>query len=85
MEVIDFGDDPGYQSHGDEVIERALKPFQVSTWNWKRYEICSSTILAAAPKVKKVYLYSRGNGAVLWGWSGADGLNRLLEVHIYIS
>lgn len=79
VEVTDFGG-TGIDCHSDEVIERALSPFEVVVWNWKRYDICSGTILTAAPKVQELYLYSRGNPAILYGWSCEDGLGRLQEV-----
>lgn len=88
VEVTDFGGGQwahGVDCHSDEVIERALSPFEVIVWNWKRYDICSSTILTAAPSVQKLYLYSRGNSAILLGWSGEDGLRRLKEVGPNIS
>lgn len=83
IEVMDFGGGqwpPGVNCHSDEVIERALSSFNVITWNWKQYDICTDTILTAAPNVKELYLYSRGNKTVLLCWSGADGLGRLKEV-----
>ena len=83
VEVTDFGGGqwaPGADCHSDEVIERALSPFEVIVWNWKRYDICSNTILTAAPNVQKLYLYSKGNSAVLLGWSGEDGLKKLKDV-----
>ena len=83
IEVMDFGGGqwpPGIDCHSHEVIERALSPFNVITWNWKQYDICTDTILTAAPNVKELYLYSRGNKTVLLSWSGADGLGRLKEV-----
>ena len=83
VEVTDFGGGqwaPGVDCHSDKVIERALSPFDVIVWNWKRYDICSSTIFITAPNVQELYLYSKGNIAVLLDWSGNNGLRRLKEV-----
>jgi hypothetical protein len=66
--------------HSDEVIENTIKGFGVEVWDWKKYDICSETILTAAPGVKEVYLYSTGNNAVLRGWSDQGGLRRLTKV-----
>ncbi|KAL6695059.1 hypothetical protein J3F84DRAFT_38023 [Trichoderma pleuroticola] len=63
--------------HGDEVIEQALKTFDVETWDWRRSDICSETIISAAPNAKIVHIYSSGNNSALREWSAPDGLVRL--------
>lgn len=68
--------------HKDHVIEAALKPFQVEKWNWKKLNICSDTILRAAPDVREVFLYSSGNNAVLRSWSCKHGLAQLKKVSV---
>lgn len=68
------------EPHSDEIIELALKQFGIEDWDWEKNDICSETILKAAPSVKVVHLYSSGNNAVLRGWSDKDGLAQLRKV-----
>jgi hypothetical protein len=78
--VVDDGEFP----HSREVIEGALSDFKVETWDWKQVDICSSTILKAAPGVRAVNLYASGNTAVFKGWSCSDGLVKLEMVSIFV-
>jgi hypothetical protein len=75
-------DDEGVP-HSDEVLE-ALRAFdiEIEDWDWRRVDISTEVLLQAAPKVKKLNLYSNGNPAVLHSWSGTDGLVLLPEVYI---
>ncbi|KAI9770212.1 MAG: hypothetical protein M1839_003240 [Geoglossum umbratile] len=86
--VIDDGDPPhssqphssqpySNQPHSNQVIEESLKDFKIETWDWKKVDICSDTILEAAPGVRFLNLYASGNSAVLKGWSCTDGLVEL--------
>ncbi|KAI1126077.1 hypothetical protein F5Y10DRAFT_294016 [Nemania abortiva] len=60
--------------HTDESIIAALKPFQVEKWDWRKLDICSQTIIKAAPDTRELHLYSSGNNAVLREWSCKHGL-----------
>ena len=72
--VIDDGEIP----HSDQAIEKALKPFKIEIWDWKKIDICSETVVRAAGEhAKIVYMYSSGNNAVLRGWSCEAGLVRV--------
>lgn len=67
--------------HSDEEIEETLQDIDgIEDWNWRKYDISSSTILKAAKEVKKLHLYTTGNNAVLEGWLASDGLRRLKQV-----
>jgi len=68
--------------HSDQVIENCLKNFDVEIWDWRKLDLCSYTILAAAPKVRELHLYSSGNRAVLQSWCSTSGL-RILEMVRY--
>lgn len=74
--VVDDGD----ISHSDEVIEEALRRFQVEVWDWKKLDISSETIFQAAENVKEISLYSTGNNAVLMGWYSDEGLKKFPKV-----
>ncbi|KAK6501368.1 hypothetical protein TWF481_009210 [Arthrobotrys musiformis] len=63
--------------HSNYAIRKCLEGFEVETFDWKKYDICSETILRAAPNVRVVHLYSTANTAVLRGWAAADGLVKL--------
>lgn len=80
VRVEDSQDPP----HSDEIIETALEGFKIEVWDWIKIDLCSSTILKAAPDVSEVYLYSSGNNAVLQAWSGIDGLKKLTKVSSFI-
>lgn len=73
-------DDTLEPPHSDEAIERALGGLEVEIWDWKRIDLCSETILTAAPDVKDVCLYWSGNNAVLRGWSEPGGLSQLKKL-----
>ena len=78
LEIIieDDPDDP----HSDTDIQNTVRNLGVETWNWRKYDISSDTIVQAAPEARKVYLYTTGNKAVLREWSGKEGLRRLKDV-----
>ncbi|CAK7209195.1 hypothetical protein SEUCBS140593_000413 [Sporothrix eucalyptigena] len=86
-------------SHSDEAIELCLGPtrsadgkkktsgLDVRIWNWFKIDLCIDVIIASAPNVRDVTLYSSGNNAVLVGWSSSIGLPQLKElkrVHVYV-
>ncbi|KAH8672868.1 peptidase S8/S53 domain-containing protein [Tricladium varicosporioides] len=85
--VIDDGND-GDVPHSNQAIEDALVQFKIETWDWKKIDICSNTIvLAAGEHVRVIYLYSSGNSAVLRSWSCEAGLVKLKlleKVHLVI-
>jgi hypothetical protein len=74
--VIDDGDVP----HTEESIEKCLARFDIEIWDWRKFDISSETIYAAARDVRVVSLYSSGNNAVLREWSSENGLVRLKRV-----
>lgn len=80
--------------HSDEVIERTFRDdtnkdatvkIDVDVWDWRKIDICSQTIVGAAPDVKEVYLYCSGNNAVLRGWADTQGLIQLKQVQNLMS
>ncbi|KAI1207925.1 uncharacterized protein F4807DRAFT_433754 [Annulohypoxylon truncatum] len=73
-------DDLGDRSHSDEAIVKALKPFDVEVWDWRKFDMCSSTIQKAAPKVRRIFLHASGNNAVLRSWSCNRGLVQLKKL-----
>ncbi|KAK1240300.1 hypothetical protein MKX08_007742 [Trichoderma sp. CBMAI-0020] len=58
----------------DEVIEEALKGFQVENWDWKKEDLCTDVIAASSNQIKSISFYSSGNNAVLMGWASSEGL-----------
>jgi hypothetical protein len=72
-------DDKG-NPHSDDIIEKALSPFDIEEWDWKKFDLCSDTIYNAAPNLREVSLYSSGNNAVLRSWSAPDGLAKFTDV-----
>ena len=68
--------------HSDEIIELALEGFGIEDFDWQKVDLCTETVLKAAPDVKIVHLYSTGNNAVLRGWSDTGGLQRLKNVSL---
>jgi hypothetical protein len=73
-------DDDSSIAHSDEVIEEALRRFDVEVWDWRKMDISIDTIATAAKNVRVVHLYSSGNKAILRGWSDSDGLAVLEKV-----
>jgi hypothetical protein len=80
-------DDTLEPSHSDEAIETALGGLKVEIWDWKKVDLCTETIVTAAPDAREVCLYWSGNNAVLRGWSEPGGLNQLKKlekVHLHV-
>jgi hypothetical protein len=73
-------DDTSEPAHSDESIEIALGSLKVEIWDWRRADICSETIMTAAPDAKELNLYWSGNNAVLRGWSELKGLPLLRKL-----
>ncbi|KAK7402652.1 hypothetical protein QQX98_011598 [Neonectria punicea] len=83
-------DDDGPEPHTNAAIREAFRgrdpetaptrDFKIDVWKWKKFDICSETIVTAAPTVKEVHLFSHGNTAVLRGWASKLGLPKLLEL-----
>jgi len=80
-------DDDGLEPHtnaairesftGETFDSKATRDFKVEVWKWKKFDICSDAIVAAAPTAREVHLYSYGNTAVLKSWACLEGLKRL--------
>jgi hypothetical protein len=70
-------DDRLNPAHSDEAIEKALGGLKVEIWDWQKFDLCTETIISAAPDAREVHLYWSGNNAVLRGWSEPEGLKRL--------
>ncbi|KAL4888372.1 hypothetical protein BDV59DRAFT_206192 [Aspergillus ambiguus] len=80
-------DDDGEQPHTNRAIRKCFKGispdhtnFHVVTWKWKKFDLCSETIFEAAPAAREVYLYSRGNTAVLRSWASETGIAKLSKL-----
>ncbi len=74
-------------AHSDEAIEKALGGLKVEVWDWRKIDLCTETILAAAPDAREVFLYWSSNNAVLRGWSEPGGLNllkKLEKVYLHV-
>ena len=71
-------DDSAGHPHSEEVIEDAIKDFDVEVLDWKRYDLSIDTILTAAPHVTKLKLYSSGNWAPIVHWM--ENMRRLRKV-----
>jgi hypothetical protein len=76
LSVEDHRDMP----HSDESIEWCLKTFGVEIWDWKKLDICCTTIATAAPEVRDLTLYCSGNNAVLRSWISPGGIAELQQV-----
>ncbi|KAF2010508.1 hypothetical protein BU24DRAFT_496494 [Aaosphaeria arxii CBS 175.79] len=87
-------DDMGTEPHSNAAIRDCLRPevskgsykdLNIEVFNWKKHDICSHTVLAAAPNAREVYLYSSGNTAVLRGWAHSSDFGQMKNLEkIYI-
>lgn len=68
--------------HQNVAITSCLRPFSqtIETWDWRKIDMCTDTILEAAPLAKEIYLYCSGNNVVLKGWASLDGLPKFSKV-----
>lgn len=86
VEVDDDGPEPHTNAairqslRGEEPETKPTRDFDVEIWKWKKFDICSETIVTAASNVREIHLYSHGNTAVLRGWACSSGLARLQQV-----
>ncbi len=86
VEVDDTGPDPHTNSairqslRGSTFHDKFSRDFKIEVWKWKKFDLCSETIVDAAPMAKEVHLYSSGNTAVLRSWACSSGLPKLSEV-----
>lgn len=83
--IVDDLEEP---AHSDEAIENALGGLKVEVWDWRKTDLCSETILAAAPDARDVSLYWSGNNAVLRSWSESGGLpllRKLKKVTLHVA
>lgn len=65
-----------------KIRENAQGTLESKSGNGKEIDMCSETILRAAPTVREVHLYSSGNTAVLRSWVYSPGLRSLSNVRI---
>ena len=79
LKVNDALHDP----HSEEIIEEAIKDFDIETLNWKRTDLSINTVQKAAPNVRKLHLYSSGNWVSLSHWLGPEGVIMLKKVRFY--
>ena len=66
-------DDPAMPC-SDRVIEKCLESFDVRYLDWNKPDLCIDIVLAKAPNVTELNLYSSGNNAVLRRWASINGL-----------
>jgi len=66
--------------HSEENIENALMDLNVRSLDWRRVDLSICTILACAPNVEKLHLYSSGNLAAIDHWLGNHGTSTLTKV-----
>jgi hypothetical protein len=71
--VEDLKDPP----HTDMAIEESLRRFEVEILDWRKMDLCPTTIFYACRNVREVYLRWSGNRAILKAWGEPDGLPRL--------
>ncbi|QYT04591.1 hypothetical protein H0G86_011493 [Trichoderma simmonsii] len=86
LEVTDDGPEPHTNASIREALQgKALESpsplkFEIETWMWKKYDICTETVASAAPTARHVWLWSSGNTAVLRGWACGSGLSGMKEL-----
>ncbi|KAK4082772.1 uncharacterized protein Triagg1_1662 [Trichoderma aggressivum f. europaeum] len=66
--------------HSDEVIERALSPFNIEVLDWNKPDIDPLTIFNASNDLKELVLHWNGNNSVLRAWSEPQGLPKLQKL-----
>jgi len=66
----------------DSVIMKCLRDFDVRYLDWQKNDLCIDVVLAVAPRVSELRLYSSGNATVLRGWAASSGLCSLNQVNI---
>jgi len=66
----------------DEFIEACLKDFDIRYLDWNKPNLCSDVVIASAPRVAEVWLYSTGTTSVLRSWAGSNGLANLRQLRV---
>ncbi|KAJ4385283.1 hypothetical protein N0V93_010344 [Gnomoniopsis smithogilvyi] len=67
-------DDTNPTCHSEAAIEDALDQLQVEVLNWRRLDLCPSTIACVGTHLREVHLQWGGSNAVLRAWSSINGL-----------
>ncbi|MBE3042968.1 hypothetical protein IMZ48_10430 [Candidatus Bathyarchaeota archaeon] len=63
--------------HSNEAIKSSLKNLRVEVLDWRRPDICPSTIVSIGGELRDLRLQWSGNNAVLRAWSELQGLPML--------
>jgi len=66
---------PGY--HSNEAITVALRNFDVEILDWRRPDICPTTIVQIGENLRELCLQWSGNNAILRSWGDLQGLPML--------
>lgn len=74
--------DSRYTPHSEEDIEDSLIQLEIQELDWRRTDLSIHTILACAPDVERLHLYSSGNLATIDHWTGPNGVVRLKNVSL---
>lgn len=72
-------DDMGPNYHSNESIGKALETANVEILDWRRPDLCPSTIVKIGKSLRELHLQWAGNNAILRAWSEADGLPSLAQ------
>jgi len=78
---------PNWPSYDDELIDGALKGFQIEVLDWGKADLSLEVIRSVGCKLREVRLYWSGSSAVFRGWSTPEGLvsseiGNLTTVHL---
>ncbi|KAF4626456.1 hypothetical protein G7Y89_g11703 [Cudoniella acicularis] len=69
--------DSRYTPYSEEDIEDSLSQLEIQELDWRRTDLSIYTILACAPDVERLHLYSSGNLATIDHWTGPNGVIKL--------
>lgn len=72
-------DDISPNYHSNESIEQALEMANVEILDWRRPDLCPSTIFKIGINLRELHLHWGGNNAILRAWSEAEGLPMLAQ------
>ncbi|PMD38046.1 subtilisin-like protein [Hyaloscypha variabilis F] len=74
LRVPDSWDEP----HSEEIIEKAIKDFNIEVLDWRRIDLSIRSVKkGAGSSVTDLHLYSSGNWTALEHWTGQNGVVQL--------
>lgn len=65
----------------NRLIQQCLRGFEIRYLDWNSPDLRADAVVASAPRLVEIWLYSSGNDAVLREWVGSGGFCNFHHLH----